>query len=716
MSTDDNNIDTGLTALVILARLHGLSAEAGQIQHQYGEAGQYFGTNQLVRAAKSLGLKAKAQTFKLSHIEDNALPAIAGLTDGNYLILAKLGDEELLIQEPANRQPRTISYEGFEQIWSGELILLTRRAGATSVFKKFDFSWFIPAILRYRHYLGEVLVASFFIQLFALITPLFFQVVIDKVLVHRGLTTLDVLAFGLLVVSVFEIVLGGLRNYVLSHTANRIDVTLGSDLFKHLQRLPLGYFQSRRVGDTVARVRELETIRNFLTGSALTLIVDLFFTVVFIAVMYFYSPMLTLIVVGSIPCYALLAIIITPILRKRLHEKFNRGAENQAFLVESINGAETVKASAVEPQQQRKWEEQLSAYVQASFKATNLNNIANQTAGFINKLVILGILWVGARMVIQGELSVGQLVAFNMLAARVSAPILRLTQLWQEFQQAGISVQRLGDVLNAQPEPAYNPGRASLPDLTGEVTFEQVSFRYRPDGPEVLRDIDLSVEPGQVIGIVGRSGSGKSTIAKLIQRLYIPERGRVLVDGVDLTMVDTVWLRRNIGVVLQDNILFNRSVRENIAFSDPAMPMERVVHAARLAGAHEFILELQEGYDTIVGEHGSQLSGGQRQRIAIARALIGDPKILIFDEATSALDYESEAIVLNNMRYICKDRTVFIIAHRLSALKHADSIMVLEKGRVIERGSHRELMEQQGQYAQLHARQVSMAGFSEAGA
>jgi len=716
VSSDDNNIDTGLTALVILARLHGLSAEAGQIQHHFSEAGQYLGTNQIVRAAKSLGLKAKAHNFTINNIEGNALPAIARLVDGDYVILARLGDEGLLIHEPANQQPRTISYEDFEQIWSGELILLTRRAGAADVFKKFDFSWFIPAILRYRRYLGEVLVASFFIQLFALITPLFFQVVIDKVLVHRGLTTLDVLAFGLLVVSVFEIVLGGLRTYVLSHTANRIDVTLGSDLFKHLQRLPLGYFQSRRVGDTVARVRELETIRNFLTGSALTLVVDLFFTVVFIAVMYFYSPMLTLIVVGSIPCYALLAIIITPILRKRLHEKFNRGAENQAFLVESINGAETVKASAVEPQQQRKWEEQLSAYVQASFKATNLNNIANQTAGFINKLVILGILWVGARMVIQGDLSVGQLVAFNMLAARVSAPILRLTQLWQEFQQAGISVQRLGDVLNAQPEPAYNPGRASLPDLTGQVTFEQVSFRYRPDGPEVLRDVDLSVEPGQVIGIVGRSGSGKSTIAKLIQRLYVPERGRVLVDGVDLTMVDTVWLRRNIGVVLQDNILFNRSVRENIAFSDPAMPMERVVHAARLAGAHEFILELQEGYDTIVGEHGSQLSGGQRQRIAIARALIGDPKILIFDEATSALDYESEAIVLNNMRYICKDRTVFIIAHRLSALKHADSIMVLEKGRVIERGSHRELMEEQGQYAQLHARQVSMAGFSEAGA
>jgi len=708
-------IDTGLAALVIIGRLHGLPAEPGQIRHHFGEAGKPLDTGAILRAAKSLGLKSRAISTTSDRLDQRTLPAIARLQDESYVIVARREDDKLLIHEPANQQPRTVSLEEFDTLWTGELILLTRRAGIPDALRQFDFSWFVPAILKYRRFLTEVLVASFFIQLFALITPLFFQVVIDKVLVHRGLTTLDVLAFGLLVVSVFEVVLGGLRHYVFSHTANRIDVSLGSDLFRHMLRLPLSYFQARRVGDTVARVRELETIRNFLTGSALTLVVDLFFTVVFIAVMYFYSPVLMLIVVGSIPAYALLAISITPVLRNRLHEKFNRGAENQAFLVETVNGLETIKTGAVEPQQQRKWEEQLAAYVKASFRAGNLGNIANQTAGLINKLVILGILWLGARLVIQGELSVGQLVAFNMLAARVSGPILRLTQLWQEFQQAGISVQRLGDILNAQPEPAHNPGRASLPHLTGHVTFEGVSFRYRPDGPEVLRDIDLSVEPGQVVGIVGRSGSGKSTIAKLLQRLYVPERGRVLVDGVDLTMVDTVWLRRNIGVVLQDNILFNRSVRENIAFSDPAMPLERVVHAARLAGAHEFILELQEGYDTIVGEHGCQLSGGQRQRIAIARALIGDPKILIFDEATSALDYESEAIVLNNMRYICKDRTVFIIAHRLSALKNADQILVLEKGRIIERGSHRELIEQRGQYAKLHARQVSMAGFNEVG-
>jgi subfamily B ATP-binding cassette protein HlyB/CyaB len=463
------------------------------------------------------------------------------------------------------------------------------------------------------------------------------------------------------------------------------------------------------VGDTVARVRELESIRNFITGSAVTLVIDLFFTFVFFAVMYYYSTALTFVVLGTIPFYILLAVFVTPILRARLHEKFNRGAENQSFLVETIHGIQTLKASAVEPQSQRRWEEQLSGYIRASFRAANLSNIAGQTASFINKLTTLLILWIGARLVINGELSVGQLVAFNMLAGRVSSPILRLTQLWQDFQQAGISVQRLGDILNVTPEPAYAPGRASLPRLEGRVSFEGVTFRYRPDGPEVLREVSFRVNPGEIIGIVGRSGSGKSTLTKLIQRLYVPERGRVLVDGVDLALVDTVWLRQNIGVVLQENFLFNRSVRENIALSDPALPMERVMMAAKLAGAHEFILELSQGYDTVVGEHGCTLSGGQRQRLAIARALITNPRILILDEATSALDYESEAIIHQNMRYICKDRTVFIIAHRLNAVRNAHRILVIDKGEIVESGTHNDLIEASGYYARLYSHQAGMA-------
>lgn len=366
---------------------------------------------------------------------------------------------------------------------------------------------------------------------------------------------------------------------------------------------------------------------------------------------------------------------------------------------------ETIKAMSVEPQLRRRWEEQLAGYVGASFRAGVLGNVADQTAGYINKITYVLILWFGARLVIEGELTVGQLVAFNMLAARVSSPILRLAKLWQDFQQAGISVQRLGDILNTHPEPGHNPNRVSLPAVNGSVAFDQVTFRYQPGGPEILSGVSLQVAPGQILGIVGRSGSGKSTMAKLIQRLYVPESGRVLIDGVDLAMIDPSWLRRQIGVVLQENYLFNRTIRDNIALRDPAIPMAAVIHAARLAGAHDFILELKQGYDTLVGEHGSNLSGGQRQRIAIARALVTNPRVLIFDEATSALDYESERNIHNNMRAICKGRTVIIIAHRLSAVRHADRIIVIDKGGIIEQGSHDELRERDGTYAMLYALQ-----------
>ncbi len=712
VTEDERFVDTGLICLVLQSRLFQIPADAGQLRHHFGESGQPFNDQQILRAAKSLHLKARRVSSSWQHLKKAHLPAIAKTIEGNYLTIAGIKAEKILIQDPIQQRPEELTRTEFEQRWSNEIILVTKRAGLFREIKQFDFSWFLPAILKYKKLLAEVLLASFFIQLFALITPLFFQVVIDKVLVHRGLTTLDVIATGLLVVSLFDVILNGLRTYVFSHTTNRIDVTLGADLFKHLLRLPLSYFEARRVGDTVARVRELDTIRNFITGSAVTLVIDSGFTVVFLGVMYLYSPLLTCVVLGTIPFYVALAYFITPILQVRLHEKFNRGAENQAFLVESINGIETLKAGAVEPQNQRRWEEQLAGYVSAGFKATNLNNIANQAASFINKITVLLILWVGARQVINGELSVGQLVAFNMLAGRVSGPILRMVQLWQEFQQAGISVQRLGDILNVKPEPNYQPGRASLPSLEGRVTFENITFRYRTDGPEILRNLSLNVPAGKVIGIVGRSGSGKSTLTKLIQRLYVPQSGRVLVDGVDLAVVDTVWLRRNTGVVLQDSFLFNRSVRENIALSDPAIPMQRVVQAAKMAGAHEFILELPEGYDNPVGEHGSNLSGGQRQRIAIARALITNPKILILDEATSALDYESEHIIHQNMRDICKGRTVFIIAHRLSAVREADHIIVINKGQIVEGGTHAELMEKNGYYTQLYNHQIGKLVFN----
>ena len=708
-STESNRQDTGLTCLVRIARFHQIAADPQQIAHERGAPSDHFDADSLVRAGRRLGFKAQSVSSQWDRLKITPLPAIAQHTDGHFVILAGFQDDRVLIQDPLEPRPLTLPRAIFEEAWSGRLILITRRASLKDLGGKFGFGWFIPAIVKYRKLFAEVLAASFFLQLFALVTPLFFQVIIDKVLVHRGLTTLDVLAIGLLAISFFEVMLGGLRTYVFSHTTNRVDVLLGAKLFGHLLRLPLSYFEARRVGDSVARVRELENIRNFLTGSALTLLIDLFFTLVFFAVLYHYSPILTAVVAGAVPFYVLLSALVTPILRRRLEEKFNRGAENQAFLVESVNGIQTLKSMAVEPQMQRRWEEQLAGYVGASFKAANLGNIAGQTAGFINKVTVVLILWIGATLVMQGDLSVGQLIAFNMIAGRISGPILRLVQLWQDFQQAGISVRRLGDILNTPTEPGYNPGRATLPEMKGAVRFDHVSFRYAPERPQVLNDITLEIRPGEVIGIVGRSGSGKSTLTKLIQRLYVPAAGRVLIDGVDLALVEPAWLRRQVGVVLQENFLFNRSVRENIALANPGLPMEPVIAAAKLAGAHEFILELPEGYDTLVGEHGANLSGGQRQRIAIARALVTNPGILILDEATSALDYESERIIQQNMRAICQDRTVFIIAHRLSAVRQADRILVVDDGRIVEQGSHDALLQQRGIYARLHALQTGLA-------
>jgi subfamily B ATP-binding cassette protein HlyB/CyaB len=423
---------------------------------------------------------------------------------------------------------------------------------------------------------------------------------------------------------------------------------------------------------------------------------------VFLAVMFLYSPLLTMIVLGSFPVYIGISAGATPLFRHRLNEKFQRGAENQAFLVESVTGVETLKAMAVEPQMQRRWEEQLAGYVAASFRVTSLGNTASQSVQFVSKIVTAAVLFFGAKLVIDGNLTVGELVAFNILAGRVSAPVLRLAQIWQDFHQARISVERLGDILNTPAEPTYNPSRAALPAIRGDIVFEHVTFRYRIDGPEVLRDITFKFPAGQVVGIVGPSGSGKSTLAKLIQRLYVPESGRVFVDGVDLAMVDMSWLRRQVGVVLQENMLFNRTVRENIALSDPAMPMARIIAAAESSGAHEFILELPEGYDTIVGERGSSLSGGQRQRIAIARALVTDPRILILDEATSALDYESEHIIKQKMQHIAKGRTVVIIAHRLSTVRDTDRIITIDRGRLVEDGSHDELIRTGGRYSTLY--------------
>lgn len=692
--------DSGALCLHLLLSFHGIRSAPEQLLHDYAARNGNFDLISLLRAARKNGLKAKAITTRYRKLAKLPLPAIAELKNGAFLIVAKISADKALIQR-AEKAPEEISRGALEAEWNGRLVLLARRAGDMAADLKFGLRWFLPVMLKYKKLFSEVLLASFFLQCFGLITPLFFQVIIDKVLVHRGLTTLDVLIIGLIAITFFETLLGFLRTYIFSHTTSRVDVQLGSKLFGHLLALPISYFETRPTGQTVARVRELDRVREFLTSSALTVVIDLFFTVIFFAVMWLFSPTLTLIVLASIPFYIVLSIAVTPELRRRVEERFYRGATNQAFLVESIAGAETLKAMAIEPQMRNRWDDNLAAFVRASFRTITLGAFGSQVVVMINKITMALILWFGAKLAISGEITVGQLVAFNMLAGQVSQPIIRIAQLWQDFQQFRISIQRLGDVLNSKTEILQHSTPENLPPLKGKIDFEGVTFRYRPGEPEVIRQVSLNIHAGQTIGIVGRSGSGKSTITKLIQRLHVPEQGRVLIDGIDISLLDPAWLRRQIGVVLQDNILFNRSVRDNIALRDPAMPMNRIIRAAQLAEAHDFILRLSRGYDTLLEERGSNLSGGQRQRIAIARALATSPRILILDEATAALDYESERIFRKNLKLVSKGRTIIVVAHRLSTVKAADRILVMDNGQIVEDGTHKDLLKQNGMYAQL---------------
>lgn len=696
---------SGLIAYATILALHQIAVDPDQLRHAVGHNDSVTAEELLRLAARQQGVHAKHLQTNIERLPQLPLPALGNGRHG-WFVIARVTLEEVLIQRPQAGIER-VSLQALADLWSGEIILITTREHMSGIQRAFDVSWFIPQIVKYRKLIGEVLLITLALNLLGLAAPLFFQNIIDKVLVHNTLATLQVLAFGFVAVSLWEVAFGWLRTRLYSETAQKIDVELGAKLFRHLLGLPLAYFEARRTGDTVARIRQLETIREFLTSASLSVLVDPAFTIVFLIAMWIYSPVLFWIVAATIPLYIIISIAITKPLRTLLDEKFERGAANNAFLVESVSGMQTVKASAVEPQWQGHWERQLAGYSVANQRVINLGNTGSQAVQLVSKLSLAGILYFGATEVIAGALTVGGLVAFNMFAQRVSAPVIRMAQLWQDFQQVRISIDRLGDVLNQPVEPGVS-SRTALPTLKGQIRFDHVRFRYNPDGPWTLEDISLNIPAGSTLGIVGSSGSGKSTLSKLLQRLYVPASGRVLIDGVDLAQIDPAWLRRQIGVVLQENLLFNRSVRDNIALTNPAIPLDRVMAAANLAGAHKFIVELAQGYDTIIEERGVNLSGGQRQRIAIARALITQPRILILDEATSALDAESEEIIQANLKAIAKGRTVLVIAHRLSAVRQCDCIITLEAGRIVEQGSHDELVGRGGRYADLYRRQLGL--------
>ncbi len=698
-------MQTALIALEAVARINRINIDLRTAQREYGLTDRELTKEELLRVAKGAGFKARIKKMPPSELlERYPLPAIVIFKDNSFGVILKANSEEenTLIFFPAEKQVRPVSFEELAALSDGECIVLKHKMITSQA--AFGFRWFYNEILHYRNVMAEVLTGSFVVQLFGLVTPLFTQVILDKVIVHRSMTTLDVLAVAFIAVALFEFLLNTTRNYIFIHTASKIDAKLGSKLFRHLFALPFVYFESRKVGNIVARVRELDNIRDFITNKSVSVIVDLCFSLVFVAVMFLYSVKLTLVFLAFVCIVGTLYVTVTPELRRRLEYKFQMAAQSNSYLVESVTGIQTVKSLALEGSMQKRWEENLERYVHSSFKLSNMSNIAGAISGTFQRMMTITVLYLGVKLVIDNQLTIGQLIAFQMFAGQFTGPLHRHVNLRNQIQQALLSVDRIGDILNKPIE--IRSGRdITLPKLAGAVRFENVSFRYTPDSPNALQQVSFAARPGMSVGLVGRSGSGKSTITKLIERLYILSEGAIYIDDIDIRHMNPVWLRYNIGVVLQDDYLFSGTIGENIAMPRPDAPMEGVIEASKIAGAHEFISQLPEGYDTLVGERGSTLSGGQKQRIAIARALITNPRVLIFDEATSSLDYESERIIQRNISRIKAGRTMFIVAHRLSMVKDCNLIIALDKGRVVEAGTHGTLMAKKGYYYHLYTQQ-----------
>jgi ATP-binding cassette, subfamily B, bacterial len=692
------NNNTAAACLTMVAQQMQVPAQLEWVQRQV--RGQ--GANHVIEAGEKLGLQIKKVVVNWQEIRQLSFPALINWYGETWVVLYGIKGDRLIISNPLNPTEtcESIPRELVGTAWDGKLWLVELIQKQDT----FNLSWFLPAVWRYRGLLFEVLFASITLQVLGLTAPVITQVIIDKVMVQESLPTLDVMALALLFVAFFEATLGILRLFIFTHTARRLDLSLSAQVFRHLMRLPLAYFESRRVGDTVARVQELENIRQFLTGTALTVILDSIFAVVYLALMFYYNVSLTWVALAAIPLFAILTLISTPILRNWLNETFNRSADSQSFLVETITGIHSVKAHAAEQVTRERWEGLFARYIRTGFKASTTSNISSNIGDFLTQFSSLIILWFGAKLVIENKMTIGQLVAFQMLSGRMTGPLLRLVQLWQNLQQVLLSVDRIGDILNSAPEAEAGSGLV-LPPLQGEIKFDQVFFRYQPKQEAIIRGISFDIQPGMFVGIVGRSGSGKSTVSKLLQKLYTIESGRILVDGFDVKSADLSSLRQQISVVLQEDFLFNGNVLENITLGNPEISAQDVVRAAKLAQAHDFISELPMGYETPVGERGIALSGGQRQRITLARLFLSNAPILILDEATSALDSETEQRVLENLKSEANNRTMIMIAHRFSPLKRADLILVLDKGVLVEQGTHEQLLSQKGLYYLLFERQ-----------
>ena len=696
---------TGVYSVAVILRHFGIEVTEEKIVADYNLTDEVLDWKSLQNIAKANKLRTQFLCPTPDELREVAAPALVKMKNGTYAVVAVNNDEAIFLLDPNLPNPIALPRQSFLEVWSGEILTFAAKLNWQYIKRKYNLHWFLTVVSHYKRYLGEVMMAAFFLQMMGIAMPLFTQVVIDKVIGNHGMSTLTVLGVSMVVFGVFQASLSCLRTYVLNHTTNKLDAILGTRLFRHLISLPLPYYEHRRVGDTLMRVGALGSVREFLTGQALMTILDAFFSIVFVAFLFYYSVPLTLFTLVVIPLYLVQNIWALPIYKRKIEAVWRTGAANNAFMVEAVTGMQTVKALAIEPQFNSRWEKLISRYVQTTFDNMTFGLVVGSGSQFIQALSSLVIMWYGGHMVMRGEFTLGQLIAFQMIAGQALSPLTKILGMWPNVQQVALSLERIGDILNTRMEPVLLNQGKRLDEVKGAIKLENVSFRYRLDTPLVLDGINLEISPGEKVGIVGRSGSGKSTLTSIIQKLYTPEVGTVSLDSVDVSKLDYAWLRYNIGAVMQDNYLFNRSVRDNIAVANPSASMEQVIQAAKMAGAHEFILELNEGYDTKVGERGSSLSGGQRQRIAIARALFSNPPILIFDEATSALDYESERIIMNNLEEISKNRTLIIIAHRLSTVERCDKIIVVEKGRIAEVGSHTELRALGGIYENLYRQQ-----------
>ncbi|BAY07098.1 peptidase domain-containing ABC transporter [Calothrix sp. NIES-2098] len=653
-----------------------------------------------------MGLQAQLVTVPAHVINRLTAPALIYWRD-NLALLYKITERELVVAAPETGVCQYSPAE-FAQIWgeSGQVLTVEKAEGDRP--EKFSLRWFLPSIYKYRLVLVEVLVASFFVQIFGLANPIVTQIIIDTVLIQKSLDTLDILGIFLLVIGVFEAALTSLRIYLFADTTNRIDIRLGSEVIEHLLKLPLSYFERRRVGELAGRINELENIRSFLTGTALTVVLDAVFSVIYIGIMLFYSWMLTLVALATVPLFAILTTFVVPIVQRQLRTKAERHADTQSYLVEILTGIQTVKAQNIELKSRWQWRDRYTRYISAGFKNVLTSSTANSISGFLNQFSSFVLLWVGAHLVISNQLTLGQLIAFRIIAGYVTSPLLRLIQLSQNFQEVALSIERLSDILDTAPEvQPSDRNNIALPEIAGAIKYNGVSFGFNPEDSLKLININLEIAPGTFVGIVGQSGSGKSTLTKLLPRLYEPVAGHIQIDGYDIRKVELNSLRRQIGIVLQDTLLFEGTIQDNIALIRPDATTEEIIAAAKVAAAHDFIMALPNGYNTIVGERGSALSGGQRQRIAIARTVLQNPRLLILDEATSALDYELEQQVCRNLMEFFQGRTVLFITHRLNTVRNADTIIIMDRGVIAEQGTHAELMAMKGRYYCLFQQQES---------